>query len=67
MKNLLLLALLAMFFTTSCSQCYECSHPVEIEVNGVVTEQIVTEDFCTASPAELEQKENEGFDCKSSV
>ncbi len=62
MKKLAYFLFTSLVFT-ACSQCYECTHMVEIEQNGVITEQEVTEDFCTAVPDEIDQKEAEGFNC----
>jgi hypothetical protein len=58
----------SLFFVgslVSCSQCYECTHDVEIlnQSTGQVETEEVSEDFCTASPAELEDKEANGFTC----
>ena len=54
---------LAALSFTACSQCYECTHTVEIISGGQVIEEEATEEFCTATPDEIEQKENAGFEC----
>jgi hypothetical protein len=67
-KNTMKKIVLSLFVAgilTSCSTCYECTHVVEIEQGGVVTEQEVTEDFCTALPDEIDQKEQEGYSCSA--
>ena len=53
---------------SSCSNCYDCEQEVEIEVTqpdgSVTTEtEIATDEFCTASNSEVEDKETEGFVC----
>lgn len=50
---------------SSCSKCYDCSYVTEIESNGVIVKDTVTDEFCTASSDEVEQKENEGQTCVS--
>jgi len=56
-------SLFSIGLLVSCSTCYECTHMVEIEQGGVITEEEVTEDFCTAIPDEIDQKEQEGYSC----
>ncbi len=51
-----------ILFLAGCSQCYECTHTVEIISNGQVIEEEATEEFCTAVPSELDAKEAAGFD-----
>lgn len=63
MKNVFFLLAVLAFFTTSCSQCYECTYEVEIEQNGQIVTDEVTEDLCTASADELAAKEADGYDC----
>ena len=50
---------------SSCSKCYDCSYETEIESNGVIVKDTVTDEFCTASSDEIKQKENEGQTCVS--
>jgi hypothetical protein len=56
---------LLVFALSACSQCYECTHTVEIISNGQVIEEEATEEFCTATPSEIDAKEAAGFDCRS--
>lgn len=62
MKKIVFAILVSGFFA-ACSTCYECTHMVEIEQNGQVSNQEVSEEYCTAIPDEIEQKEQEGFNC----
>ncbi len=58
------LAVLVMGFgLSSCSQCYTCEAPVEITTSSGTTQELQQEDFCTASPQELEAKESDGYVC----
>ena len=50
---------------SSCSKCYDCSYVTEIENNGVIVKDTVTDEFCTASSEEIDQKEKEGQTCVS--
>lgn len=66
MKTLVIvLSVIFLGTLVSCSQCYECTHDVEIlnQSTGQVETEEVSEDFCTASPAELEDKEANGYTC----
>ena len=48
---------------SSCSKCYDCSYVTEIENNGVIVKDTVTDEFCTASSEEVKEKENQGQTC----
>lgn len=51
---------------TACSKCYKCQAPVEIKTSSGTTTQYQEEEFCTASPKELQAKEDDGYTCTSS-
>lgn len=53
------------FGFSSCSKCYDCSYVTEIENNGVVEKDTVTDEFCTASSEEVKEKEDQGQTCVS--
>lgn len=63
MKKLKFLLLTLSLGFVSCSQCYECKHTVEIISGGQVIEEEAVEEFCTATPEELDAKEDAGFEC----
>ena len=65
MKKILFYAtfILSAMTIVACSKCYDCSYVTEIENNGVVVKDTVTDEFCTASPQEIEEKENQGQTC----
>lgn len=48
---------------SSCSKCYDCSYVTEIENNGIIVKDTVTDEFCTASSEEVKEKENQGQTC----
>ena len=50
--------------STSCSKCYECKVPFEVITPDTTYTSFQTEDLCTASKSELEEKESEGYDCQ---
>ena len=68
-KSIIFLGLVVSVSLVSCSQCYECTHDVEIlnQSTGQVETEEVSEDYCTANPAEIEQKEADGFVCTQRV
>ena len=66
MKNSIIIFLVSLIFS-ACSQCYECSHVVEIEVAGQITQDTLTEDFCTAVQDEVLAKEAEGYTCANRI
>ncbi len=51
---------------SSCSKCYTCEAPVEITTSSGTTQDVNQQEFCTASPQELESKEEDGFVCTNS-
>ena len=65
MKKLFLLATVLVFGfgMSSCSKCYTCEATVEITTSSGTTTEYQEEDFCTASPQELEAKEIDGYQC----
>lgn len=71
MKKLALVAIPLFLFAvalSSCSSCYDCEQQVEIEVTqpdgSVVTEtETATDELCTASNSEVDDKESDGFTC----
>lgn len=63
-KSILFAAVLVLGLgMSSCSKCYTCEAPVEIRTSGGTTTEYQEEDFCTASPQELESKEADGYQC----
>ncbi|PCJ83053.1 MAG: hypothetical protein COA57_12215 [Flavobacteriales bacterium] len=62
LTSIFIITLLTVFFS-SCSKCYECTTVHEYEVNGVMQTDTVSEDYCTASSQELQEKEDAGYDC----
>ncbi len=65
MKLAMVIGLVGMFGLglSSCSQCYTCEAPVSITTSSGTTQEMQQEDFCTASPQELEAKEADGYTC----
>lgn len=66
MKKRLLFALaIVSLLGASCSKCYDCRTQVEItDGNGnVISTEERTEEVCTASKDEVDDKESEGYDC----
>lgn len=64
LTHTLLIALaLTTVFISSCSKCYDCTYEYEIESNGTTTTETGSDDFCTASGDELEEKEDDGYTC----
>lgn len=54
---------LAVLGISSCSKCYDCSYVTEIDNNGTIVKDTVTDEFCTASNEEVKEKENQGQTC----
>ena len=48
---------------TSCSKCYDCTYEIEVETPTGIVIDTVTEDYCTASKQELDDKEADGYTC----
>lgn len=68
MKKIIFYSLLLAFTQvaiSSCSKCYECSHVVYIEVNGVLDSTTATDEYCTADNSEIAEKEKQGYTCES--
>ncbi|MCB0480339.1 MAG: hypothetical protein KDC83_02860 [Flavobacteriales bacterium] len=53
-------------FMGSCSKCYTCSSPVQIKTASGTTTSTQEDELCTASPKEIEAKEEDGYTCKAS-
>ena len=67
MNKLMLLSLLfiGVVLAPSCSKCYDCTTTVAIEdANGnVISTEERSEEVCTASDDEIDNKEADGYDC----
>jgi len=53
----------------SCSQCYECTHSIEIldQSSGQIHTDESTEEYCTVSQEEIDIKESNGYTCTRKV
>lgn len=59
-----ILPLFTVALMSSCTQCYECTQVVDVEVNGQVVEQdTITEDRCAVSSEEVNEWEEAGQSC----
>ena len=59
------LALIGVMGISACSKCYECKTEVTYTSGGVITKDTLTEDFCTASAQEVEDKEADNYTCSA--
>ena len=67
MKYLAVLLITSVFLLTSCEECYTCSCPTAIEVNGVVQDTATTiYDECNSMEAVVEM-EQQGCECVNDV
>ncbi|MGB0403709.1 MAG: hypothetical protein ACPGEG_06380 [Salibacteraceae bacterium] len=53
-----------ILISTSCSKCYECKAPFKVITPDTTYTTYQTDELCTASNSELEEKESEGYDCQ---
>lgn len=63
MKLVLSLSL-ALFVFASCSKCYECKAPVEVQTPDTTYTTYQTEELCTANKNDVATKEDQGYVCK---
>lgn len=65
MKNIVFafVVLFSLAFV-SCSKCYECKVPVEVQSPDTTYTTFQVEELCTASQKEIDEKESEGYICK---
>lgn len=67
MNKLILLPFLfvTVLLAPACSKCYDCKTTVSIEdSNGnVISTEERSEEVCTASDDEIDNKEADGYDC----
>jgi outer membrane protein assembly factor BamE (lipoprotein component of BamABCDE complex) len=63
LKSLLPAAIVLILSFSSCSKCYDCTYEVEIQSNGQTQTTTATDEFCTASADEVNERESKGQKC----